>query len=68
MEILRRFDWKDTLLTETEEQAVEDVLVEYHDIIARYRMDIGRTQNSRSNSHTRMIKLSTAKGYQCRST
>ena len=40
-EILKRFDWTDTLLTETEKQAVEDVLVEYHDIFARHRMDNG---------------------------
>ena len=40
-EFLRRFDWTDTLLTETEKQAVEDILVEYHDIFARHRMDIG---------------------------
>ena len=31
-EFLKRFDWTDTLLTETEKQAVEDILVEYHDI------------------------------------
>ena len=31
---LKRFDWTDTLLTETEKQAVEDILVEYHDIFA----------------------------------
>ena len=41
MEFLKRFDWTDTLLTETEEQAVEDILVEYHDTFARHRMDIG---------------------------
>ena len=40
-EFLKRFDWTDTLLTETEKQAVEDILVEYHDILARHRMDIG---------------------------
>ena len=40
-EFLKRFDWTDTLLTETEKQAVEDILVEYHDIFARHRMDIG---------------------------
>ena len=38
---LKRFDWTDTLLTETEKQAIEDILVEYHDILARHRMDIG---------------------------
>ena len=36
---LKRFDWTDTLLTETEKQAIEDILVEYHDIFARHRMD-----------------------------
>ena len=40
-EFLKRFDWTDTLLTETEKQAVEDILVEYHDIFARHNMDIG---------------------------
>ena len=39
--ILKRFDWTDTLLTETEKQAIEDFLVNYHDIFARQRMDIG---------------------------
>ena len=38
---LKRFDWTDTLLTETEKQAIEDNLVDYHDIFARHRMDIG---------------------------
>ena len=38
---LKRFDWTDTLLTETEKKAIEDILVEYHDIFARHRMDIG---------------------------
>ena len=41
MEFSKRFDWTDTLLTETEKQAVEDTLVEYHDIFARHRMDNG---------------------------
>ena len=41
IEFLKRFDWTDTLLTETEKQAVEDILVEYHDIFARHRKDIG---------------------------
>ena len=40
-EFLKRFDWTDTLLTETEKQSVEDILVEYHDIFARHRMDMG---------------------------
>ena len=39
---LKRFDWTDTLLIETEKQAIGDILVEYHDIFARHRMDIGK--------------------------
>ena len=41
MEFLRRFDRTDSLLTETEKQTVEDILVEYHDMFARHRRDIG---------------------------
>ena len=41
MKFFRRFDWTDTLLTETEKQAVKDILINYHDIFTRYRMDIG---------------------------
>ena len=41
MEFLKRFDWTDTLLTETEKHPVEDILVEHHDIFARHRRDIG---------------------------
>ena len=38
---LKWLDWTDTLLTETEKQALEDVLVEYHGFFARQRTDIG---------------------------
>ena len=38
---LKQFDGTDTLFTKTEKQAIEDILVEYHDIFARHRMDIG---------------------------
>ena len=41
IEFVERFDWTDTLLNEDEKHAVEDILVEYHDILARHRMDIG---------------------------
>ena len=66
MEFLNRFDWTATLLTETEKQAVEDILVDYHDIFARHRMDIGmntefklkltQTKNS-SSSRKQMVKM-----------
>ena len=39
--IIKRFDRTNTILTETEKQAIEDILVDYHDIFARHRMDIG---------------------------
>ena len=35
MELLKRFDWTDTPLTEPEKHAIEDILVEYQDIFAR---------------------------------
>ena len=38
---VKRFDWTDKLLTKTEKQAIEDILVDYHDVFARNRMDIG---------------------------
>ena len=38
---LKRFDWTGTLLTETKKQAIEGILVDYHEIFARHRMDIG---------------------------
>ena len=38
---LKRFDWTDTLLTETEKEAIEDILLDYHDILARHKMHIG---------------------------
>ena len=34
---LKRLDWTDTLLTETEKQAIEDILVDYHEFFARHR-------------------------------
>ena len=44
MKFLKRFDWTDTLLTETEKQAVENILVEYHDKFARDRMDVVQSE------------------------
>ena len=40
-ELLKRFDWTDTLLMKTQKQAVENIVVEYYDIFASYKMDIG---------------------------
>ena len=38
---LKRIHWTDTLLTYAEKQANRDFLVDYHDLFARHRMDIG---------------------------
>ena len=38
--VLNRFNWTDTLLTETEKQAIEDFLVDCNDVFPRHRMDI----------------------------
>ena len=41
MTFLKQFDWTETLLTETEKHAVENIQVEYHDKFARHGVDIG---------------------------
>ena len=38
---LKWFYWTDKLVTEIAKQAIEDILVEYHDVFARHRMNIG---------------------------
>ena len=38
---LSNFDWTDSILQPDAKQAVEDLLVEFHDIFARHRFDIG---------------------------
>ena len=38
---LKQFGWTNTLPTNTEKQAIEDILVDYLDIFARHRIDIG---------------------------
>ena len=38
--LLERFDWTDTLLTEYEQEAVENILGKYHDVLAGDNMEI----------------------------
>ena len=40
-EFLGNFDWKDSMLQQHEIKKIESLLVEYHDIFARQRFDIG---------------------------
>ena len=48
-EFFQRLNWTDTLLTEAEKQRNEDFLVDYHDIFARRKMDIGKKTEFRVN-------------------
>ena len=41
---LETFDWKDSTLTPEEKEKIEDLLVEFHDIFARHRFDIGMNE------------------------
>ena len=38
---LSNFDWSDTTLSPEERQQIEEILIEFHDIFARHRFDIG---------------------------
>ena len=40
-QFLSNFDWTDSTLQSEAKQAVENLLVEFHDLIARHRFDIG---------------------------
>ena len=40
-EFLDNFDWKDSMLQQHEIKKIESLLVEFHDIFARHRFDIG---------------------------
>ena len=41
---LSNFDWKDSMLQQHEIKKIESLLVEYHDIFARHRFDIGMNE------------------------
>ena len=38
------FDWKDSTLAPQEKTNIEELLVEFHDIFARHRFDIGMNE------------------------
>ena len=42
---LQQFKWQDTLLTQSEINEINKILLEYHDIFARHRLDIGVNHN-----------------------
>ena len=41
---LDNFDWKDPTLTSEEKKKIEKLLVEFHDIVARHRFDMGMNE------------------------
>ena len=43
-QILTNFDWTDSMLQPEEIAKIEDLLVEFHDIFARHRFDIGMNE------------------------
>ena len=43
MKFIERFDWTNTLLIKNGKQAIEDILVDYHDIFARQKKNIKMT-------------------------
>ena len=63
-----QFDCTDTLLTEVENRAIEDILVDNHDIFGRYRGTLRWTRSSMWNSLWKTMKPYTAKVYLCRPT
>ena len=44
-QFLSNFDWTDSMLQPTEIARIEDLLVEFHDIFARHRFDIGMNED-----------------------
>ena len=53
MKFLKRFDWTNTLLMETEKQAAVDFLVEYNDVFARLAINIGMNAEFFDETHAR---------------
>ena len=46
-QFIANFDWTDSTLTPTEIAISEELLVEFHDIFARHRFDIGMNEDLR---------------------
>ena len=44
-QFLSHFDWTDSMLQPAEITRIEDLLVEFHDIFARHRFDIGMNED-----------------------
>ena len=64
----KRFDWTDTLLTETKKKAIEDNLVNCRDIFAIHRKDTGMNTEFKVKLTAKDNTAVIAKVYQCRST
>ena len=46
---LENFDWKDSTVTPVEKQKIEELVVEFFDIFARHRFDIGMNEEFKVN-------------------
>ena len=60
---LSNFNWINLTLDRDAKQAVEALFVEFHDIFARHRFNIGNNQSSKCNSHHLMIGPRTARAF-----
>ena len=65
-QIMNNFDWKDSMLNRQEIADIENLLVEFHNIFARHRFDIGMNEDftvkltSKDDSAAYSQSLSTA--------
>ena len=50
-QFLSNFDWTDSTLQPDAKQAVENLLLAFHDLFARHHFDIESIQSSKYNSH-----------------
>ena len=64
---LSNFDWKDSMLQQHEIKKIESLLVEYHDIFARHRLDIGMNEEFTVKLTPKTIRPLTAKVSQLQS-
>ena len=60
-QFLANFDWTDSMLQPAEIARIEDLLVEFHDIFARHRFDIGMNEDFKVKLTRKMILRPIAK-------
>ena len=64
---LSNFKWTDSQLGDEDKKDIEEILVEYNDIFARHRLDIGINNDFKKNSPPNQSNLRTHKVYHAQS-